>query len=198
MASSTFFEGMKRSFKDVPVVEGKIHTTEFLEAAESLVSLFDLLGSSAFTVVQSDMNGNIKKIRERQISKPVMSTTLQDIVLSEKVEKSKTATQGLLWLTRGLEFTAVAIRRSVDSNEELTESFTKAYSETLIKFHSILIRPVFKLAMKATPYRKDFYAKLGEDQALVKEQLLEWLAALEEIVKLIKEFYESGNYGKGL
>ncbi|KAK9466343.1 glycolipid transfer protein domain-containing protein [Lipomyces arxii] len=198
MAGPTFFQTMKRSFVDVSVTDGKINTTEFLEAAESLVRLFDLLGSAAFTVVQKDMNGNIKKIRDRQLAQPVLSNTLQDIVLSEKVEKTKTATQGLLWLARGLEFTAVALRKNVDSTEELTDSFTKAYSETLIKFHSIVVRPVFKLAMKATPYRADFYAKLGSDLVVVRAQLLEWLCALEAIVKNIKEFYESGNYGKGL
>ncbi|KAK9449905.1 glycolipid transfer protein domain-containing protein [Limtongia smithiae] len=194
-----FFQTMKCSFADVPVSpELKISTTEFLEAAESLVALFDLLGSAAFSVVQSDMNGNIRKIRDRQTANPAISGTLQDIVLSEKVEKSKTATQGLLWLTRGLEFTAVALRKNIESDEELTISFTKSYSETLIKFHSMLVRPVFKLAMKATPYRKDFYAKLGSNFEAVKVELLKWLSALESIVKILQDFYASGNYGKGL
>ncbi|KAK9495874.1 glycolipid transfer protein domain-containing protein [Lipomyces doorenjongii] len=198
MTTPTFFVTMKRSFADVPVEAGKVSTTEFLEAAESLVSLFDLLASAAFTVVQMDMNGNIKKIRDRQLANPVLSSTLQDIVLSEKVDKNKTATQGLLWLTRGLHLTAVALRKNIESTEELNESFTKAYSETLIKFHSMVVRPVFKLAMKACPYRKDFYAKLGNDYDAVKEQLLTWLAALERIVKIIQDFYDSGKYGKGL
>lgn len=57
----TFFDGIKRNFKDVPLIDGdKISTSEFLEAAESLVTLFDLLGSTAFAPVQNDMNGNIK------------------------------------------------------------------------------------------------------------------------------------------
>lgn len=60
----------------------------------------DLLGSSAFAVVQNDMNGNIKKIRTKQLDNPVKFATLQDIVLSEASEKKKDATQGLLWLTR--------------------------------------------------------------------------------------------------
>ncbi|KAK9331600.1 glycolipid transfer protein domain-containing protein [Lipomyces starkeyi] len=198
MTTPTFFVTMKRSFADVPIEAGKVSTTEFLEAAESLVSLFDLLASAAFTVVQMDMNGNIKKIRDRQLANPVISATLQDIVLSEKVDKNKTATQGLLWLTRGLQLTAVALRKNIESTEELNESFTKAYNETLIKFHNMVVRPVFKLAMKACPYRKDFYAKLGNDYEAVKEQLLTWLAALERIVKIIQDFYDSGKYGKGL
>ncbi|KAK9240569.1 glycolipid transfer protein domain-containing protein [Lipomyces kononenkoae] len=194
----TFFFKMKKSFADVPIEGGKIDTTEFLEAAECLVSLFDLLGSSAFSVVQMDMNGNIKKIRDRQLTNPIIFSTLQDIVLSEKVEKHKNATIGLLWLTRGLELTAVALRRNIESTEELSESFTKAYNETLIKYHSLVVRPVFKLAMRACPYRKDFYAKLGDNYEAVKEQLLVWLAGLEKIVKIIMDFFESGNYGKGL
>lgn len=58
----TFFDN-KRSFADVPVDESKdnaIGTSEFLEAAESLTGLFDLLGSVAFNPVKSDMTGNVK------------------------------------------------------------------------------------------------------------------------------------------
>lgn len=40
---STFFDEMKRSFKDVPITDGKISTAEFLEASESLVKLFGML-----------------------------------------------------------------------------------------------------------------------------------------------------------
>lgn len=63
MADTTFFDTLKENFVNVPVgpaPENKIDTATFLEASTSLVSLFDVLGSSAFTVVQNDMNGNIK------------------------------------------------------------------------------------------------------------------------------------------
>lgn len=36
----TFFDTLKRSFTDVPVESGKIATSQFLEAAESLTTLF--------------------------------------------------------------------------------------------------------------------------------------------------------------
>ena len=80
---TTFFDTLKKSFVDVPVdaaQDNAIATTEFLEAAESLITLFglfpswetlwkknsadkrltDVLGSAAFTPVKSDMSGNIK------------------------------------------------------------------------------------------------------------------------------------------
>lgn len=113
--------------------------------------------------------------------------------------KKRDATQGLLWLTRGLSFTAKALRNSVSNpSQEIATSFTESYGVTLSKFHNMIVRGVFKVAMKACPYRKDFYAKLGDDQALVLVQLEEWLTALEDIVAIIEAFLESGNYGKGL
>lgn len=197
---STFFDTMRRDFKNVNVTaDDKINTTEFLEAAESLVTLFDLFGSSAFSVVQNDMNGNIKKIRARQLTNPVSNEYIQDVVLGEVTEKKKDATQGLLWLTRGLRFTADAMRRNIDiPQEELSDSFTASYNATLTKYHNMLIRPVFKLAMKACPYRKDLYEKLGSDQEKVKVQLSEWISALEKQVGIIETFLSSGNYTKGM
>lgn len=195
---STFFDEMKTSFADVPVTDGKIATAEFLDASESLVKLFDLLGSLAFAVVQKDMTGNITKIRTKLLADPAGSATLQDLILSEAGGK-RTATQGLLWLSRGLEFTAQAMRETVNNpSAELTKTFTDAYNKTLSQYHGMLVKPVFKLAMKACPYRKDFFEKLGADQTKVAEQLKAWLEALENIVKIIMDFFASGNYGKGL
>lgn len=196
---STFFDEMKKSFADVPVTDGKIDTASFLEASESLVKLFDLLGSSAFAVVQKDMTGNISKIRAKLLADPAGSGTLQDLILSEANTKTKTATQGLLWLSRGLQFTSQAMKETVENPaKELTVTFTDAYSKTLSQYHGMLVKPIFKLAMKACPYRKDFFEKLGADQTKVEEQLRAWLKALEDIVKIILDFFTSGNYGKGL
>lgn len=196
---STFFDEMKKSFADVPITDEKVDTASFLEASESLVKLFDLLGSSAFQVVQKDMTGNITKIRTKLLADPAGSGTLQDLVLSEANTKTKTATQGLLWLSRGLQFTSQAMRETVDNpSKELAVTFTDAYSKTLSQYHGMLVKPIFKLAMKSCPYRKDFFEKLGADQTKVSEQLKTWLKALENIVQIILDFFTSGNYGKGL
>lgn len=48
-----------QSYVDVPVTRDGVATNEFLDATEAVVNLFDLLGSSAFSIVQNDMNGNI-------------------------------------------------------------------------------------------------------------------------------------------
>ncbi|KAI9793255.1 MAG: hypothetical protein M1816_000676 [Peltula sp. TS41687] len=192
----TFFDTLKRNFTDVPIDPDKanaISTTEFLEAAESLTTLFDLLGSVAFVPVKSDMQGNIKKIRDRQLLAPTQSTTLQSLVKHElqTTPKKPSAAEGLLWLVRALDFTSTALRSNVAvQSEELSVSFRNAYGSTLKPHHSFVVKPIFSAAMSATPYRKDFYAKLGGDLQKVEHELRVWLVALEKQVGVLKGFLE--------
>lgn len=99
--------------------------------------------------------------------------------------------------SRGLEFTAQALRKNVSNpQEELSASFTDAYGNTLKKHHNFVVKGVFGVAMKACPYRADFYRKLGDDEAKVKEQLQEWLTALENIVNILNQFDLEGKIKK--
>ncbi|KAI1437906.1 glycolipid transfer protein [Xylaria sp. CBS 124048] len=188
----TLLSTFKRSFVDVPIDaanDNAISTTEFLEAAESLTSMFDALGSVAFSPVKSDMLGNVKKIRDRQLAAPAESETLQALVLNELKAKSHKATEGLVWLVRGLDFTCIALSQNLAKDgEELSVSFREAYGATLKPHHGMLVKPVFSAAMSACPYRKDFYPKLGSDHSAVSSELKVYLAALEKIVSILKEF----------
>ncbi|CAG7917709.1 unnamed protein product [Penicillium olsonii] len=192
-ADQTWFDTIKRSFADVPIdAEDGISTTEFLEAAEALVTLFDVLGSVAFNPVKNDLLGNIKKVRERQLAAPAESETLQALVLNELKTKKHTATEGLVWLVRGLDFTVQALRNNINNaSKELSDSFRDAYGNTLKPHHSFFVKPVFSAAMSATPYRKDFYLKLGADQAKVAAQLEKEVAALEKVMAILKAFQDT-------
>ncbi|RDI80471.1 hypothetical protein Vi05172_g9592 [Venturia inaequalis] len=194
-AGSTFFDGVKRSYTDVPINKehgNAVSTTEFLEASESLTTLFDVLGGMAFKPVKNDIIGNVKKIRDRQLAAPTQSENIQDLVRNELATKKHTATEGLLWLVRALDFTAQALRRNLTTDsEELADSFRGAYTNTLKPHHSFVVKPIFSAAMSATPYRKDFYKQLGDDDAKVKSTLETWLAALENIVTILKAFLDT-------
>merc|ERR1711939_555922 len=174
MADKTYFEMVKRPFQDVPITDEGVDTVAFLEACEDLVKLFDILGSTAFAPVQSDMNGNIKKIRERFLATPDRSNTLEKLVENEKGEKKRTATEGLMWLLRGLDFTAQSLARNQENpTEELSVSFTKGYEATLRKFHNFIVKGIFSVAIKA------------------------WLTALQNIVSRMQGFYVAGGHDKG-
>ncbi|TLS26745.1 hypothetical protein PpBr36_04175 [Pyricularia pennisetigena] len=193
-AGGTFVDTLKKSFVDVPIDadnDNAIGTTEFLEAAESLTTIFDLLGSVAFTPVKNDILGNIKKVRDRQLAAPAESETIQALVINELKTKKHTAAEGLLWLIRGLEFMCIALSQNIaKATEELADSFRSAYGATLKPHHSFIVKPVFSAAMSAVPYRKDFYAKVGSDQEKVNTELAKYLASLDKLIGIIKGFQE--------
>ncbi|KAL0067364.1 hypothetical protein AAF712_005592 [Marasmius tenuissimus] len=192
-----------RSFADVPITDAGVDTSAFLEACKGLV---DLLGSAAFSTVVSDLNGNIAKVKTRYDADPAKSATLELLVENEKGEKKRTATEGLMWLLRGLSFTCQALKHAqANKGDELSKAFTTGYESTLKKFHNFVVKGIFSVAMKACPYRADFYAKLAADpaggepasQEKVNEELDKWLAALDSIVKRMEDFYEKGGHNKG-
>lgn len=89
----------------------------------------------------------------------------------------------------GLDFTAQALRHNItNSSKELADSFRDAYGNTLKPHHSFIVKPIFSAAMSATPYRKDFYSKLGSDDAKVQAELEKWLSALEKDVAVLNTF----------
>ena len=92
----------------------------------------------------------------------------------------------------GLEFTCIALSSNVaKESEELSESFRTAYGSTLKPHHSFIVKPIFSAAMSATPYRKDFYAKLGSDPSKVQSDLRVYLVGMEKVVGLLKTFVAS-------
>ena len=53
--------------------------------------------------------------------------------------------------------------------------------------------------MKACPYRKDFYTKIGVVTDAALDLMKEWLAALENIINIINTvFKENPAYIKGM
>ena len=43
--------------------------------------------------------------------------------------------------------------------------------------------------MKATPYRKDFYAKLGDDQEQLMKDMVSYFSAMKKVVENLAQFY---------
>lgn len=91
----------------------------------------------------------------------------------------------------GLDFTAQGLQHNIlNPKDELSVSFRHAYGNTLKPHHSMFVKPVFNLAMSATPYRADFYAKLGDDNDKVQREMKDWLEALMKQVAILKSFLD--------
>lgn len=83
-------------------------------------------------------------MRARYDAEPTKSATLEQLVENEKTEKKRTATEGLMWLLRGLSFTCKALQNAqANKSEELATAFTKSYEGTLKKFHNFVVKGIF-------------------------------------------------------
>ncbi|KAG0736656.1 hypothetical protein G6F57_005228 [Rhizopus arrhizus] len=186
-----------RPYTDVDSQDG-INTEQFLEATEGLINMFDMFNSSAFLVVQNDMKNNAQKINKRYIKSPTENKSLESLMKNEASLKTRPATEAILWLKRGLEFTGQSLMHSLTHpNEELTVSFMQAYDKTLRPYHSFIIRPLFNLAMNACPWRKDFYKSIDVTDEESVEKMKEWLNGLSGIIdQLNRVFDEHPEYTK--
>eukprot|EP00835_Amoeboradix_gromovi_P003029 NODE_187_length_15673_cov_0.222743.p6 type:complete len:186 gc:universal NODE_187_length_15673_cov_0.222743:10510-11067(+) len=166
------------SFSKVSMTDG-INRIEYLKACKDLVKIFDYLNATAFAPVKKDLTNNINNLEG------CTNDRLDDFIIKSEVEKGGTATCALLWLNRGLHFTNTALLIAIENpDKELSYCFSTAYSQTLSKYHSFVVKPIFSLAMKAVPYRKDFYSKLSGNKTEmdVMEQQKEWVNALTIVV----------------
>ena len=87
-----------------------------------------------------------QKVRERYDAAPDKSATLEQLVANEVKEGSRKATEGLLWLTRGLLFTSGALKLTqVDQDLELSSAFQTSYKGTLEPHHKFYVKPIFRV-----------------------------------------------------
>ncbi|KAH9052306.1 glycolipid transfer protein [Lactarius vividus] len=184
------FETVK-SFVDVPITADGVETVAFLEAADGLMNLFDLLGGAVFAFVQTDLRNNIAGVRARYNAHISVSETLEKLVQAETLEGDgvRHGTACLVRLTRGLMKIAVP---------ELHVCFRRAYDVVLRHHHSFIIRSVVSVAIHAVPRRDDFYTRIAEGGSVDKldTEMAKWLVALDALVIRLSSFLKDGNYGR--
>jgi hypothetical protein len=136
-----------------------------------------------------------QKVEAKYNENPEINKTLQDLVRMEwNSTKTRTATEGLMWLRRGLDFVGTSVALTMaNPGKELKDTFGEGYKKTLSQYHSFLVRPIFSMAMSACPYRADFFKKLGDDQAEVNTKTTEWVAALQKHIKILDDFFKKSN-----
>lgn len=194
------FETVK-SFVDVPITADGVETVSFLEAADGLMNLFDLLGGAVFAFVQTDLRSNIAGVRARYNAHQSVSETLEKLVQTEAVEGNgdRHGTACLVRLARGLMFTCRALQAAQeDRSLELYMCFKRAYDVVLRHHHSFIIRSVVSVAIHAVPRRDVFFTRIAEGGSVEKldTEMAKWLAALDALVIRLSAFLQDGNYGR--
>ncbi|XP_061555208.1 glycolipid transfer protein-like [Phyllopteryx taeniolatus] len=190
-------------FCELPT-DNSVNTKLFLETVSHLPSFFDCLGSKVFSLIKSDINGNITKIKEVYVKDPQRYVTLQHILEAERQDLAAEwpkagATLALMWLKRGLRFIQILLQSLVDGERDLNQpnhiriNVTKAYEQALKRYHGWFVQKIFNTALYAAPYRSNFLKALSKGEDVKEEECLEnvrhFLVNYAATVDAIHEMY---------
>ncbi|KAI9196237.1 hypothetical protein LWI28_022147 [Acer negundo] len=156
----TVFTASLEGMKHVKSPEGEMLTKQFLEVCKLILPVIDKFGAS-MVLVKSDIGGNITRLENKYLSNPTEFNHLYSMVQAEVAAKttksSSSCTNGLLWLTRAMDFLVELFRNLVAHPDwTMSQACTDSYSKTLKKWHGWLASSSFTVAMKLAPDRKKF------------------------------------------
>ncbi|KAF5465911.1 hypothetical protein F2P56_015875 [Juglans regia] len=161
----TAFTPALEGIQHVKLEEGDMLTTPFLEVCKHILPVIDKFGASMI-LVKSDIGGNISRLESKHSSNPSDFNHLYNMVRAEVEAKtakaSSSCTNGLLWLTRAMDFLVALFHNLLEHKDwTMSQACADAYGKTLKKWHGWLAGSSFTVAMKLAPDRKKFMEVLG-------------------------------------
>ncbi|XP_043518341.1 glycolipid transfer protein isoform X1 [Frieseomelitta varia] len=185
------------------IIDDKIETVEFLDAARGIVRIIEKLGK-VFAPVKYDIQGNINKLTTRYAKDEEKNATLQDMILIEKnTETNLIATDALMWLTRGLHMILLFFEQIIEDaktttpTEDLVAFLKKAYKEALEPYHGWMAQQLFDLLSLMVPTRSQLLQALTNKQTTENSTVIQnmefYLQRLQKNVSVIQSFYKANN-----
>ncbi|GAA0146150.1 transfer/carrier protein [Lithospermum erythrorhizon] len=156
----TVFGPALEGIKHVKSDQGEMLTKPFLDVCKFILPVIDQFGAS-MALVKSDIGGNVTRLENKYSSNASKYNNLYSMVQEEVQDKtakgSSSCSNGLLWLTRAMDFLVELFRNLLEHADwTMSQACTESYSKTLKKFHGWLASSSFMLAMKLAPDRKKF------------------------------------------
>ncbi|XP_074282277.1 glycolipid transfer protein 1-like [Silene latifolia] len=191
--SETVFTPALEGIKLVKTEDGEMLAKPFLDACKHILPVIDKFGAS-MALVKSDIGGNITRLEDKYNTDPVKFNYLYNMVQVEvetqTAKGSSSCTNGLLWLTRAMDFLVELFRNLLEHPDwSMSQACTDSYSKTLKKWHGWLASSSFSLAMKLAPDRKKFMEVLGGDA--VKGDLESFLTTFTPLLQQNHKFLAS-------
>ncbi|CAF1415381.1 unnamed protein product [Rotaria sp. Silwood1] len=199
----TFFSQLLHKFSIFDVLPFEEFQLElFLKTCEEYFSLVDKFNTPIFAPLKADVNGNINKLRQKMNENVIKFQTLHSI-LNDEIEAQTTnaknsATDALLWLKRTFEFISSFLYEFGIGDKTLVDAISKAYEQSLRKYHGMLARSIFSFALRAVPNGVEFVRSLAinSNDALetlfeqqVLKEMLEHSLSMSSVLKKITLFY---------
>ncbi|XP_021751972.1 glycolipid transfer protein 1-like [Chenopodium quinoa] len=173
--------------------DGEMLTRPFLDACKHILPVIDKFGA-AMTLVKSDIGGNITRLENKYNSDPekfkYLYSMVQVEVESKTAKGSSSCTNGLLWLTRAMDFLVELFRNLLEHPDwSMSQACTDSYGKTLKKWHGWLASSSFSIAMKLAPDRNKFMEVLGGDA--VKCDIEQFLTTFNPLLQQNHKFLAS-------
>ncbi|KAF5183711.1 Glycolipid transfer protein [Thalictrum thalictroides] len=161
----TVFTPSLEGIQHVKTPEGEMLTKPFLDVCKNILPVIEKFGA-AMALVKSDIGGNITRLESKYSSNPTQFNFLYNMVKIEVETKtakaSSSCTNGLLWLTRAMDFLVELFRNLLEHKDwTMSQACSDSYSKTLKKWHGWLASSSFTVAMKLAPDRKKFMDVIG-------------------------------------
>ncbi|XP_045809087.1 glycolipid transfer protein 1-like isoform X1 [Trifolium pratense] len=171
---ATVFAPALEELQHVKSSQGEILTKHFLDACRHILPVIDKFGA-AMALVKSDIGGNITRLETLYSSNPTRFNCLYSLVQveieSKTAKSSSSCTNGLLWLTRAMDFIVALFQNLIEHDDwSMSQACTEAYNKTLKKWHGWLASSSFTVmfysysalvVMKLAPDRKKFMEVIG-------------------------------------
>lgn len=185
------------------IIDGKISTEEFLQAARDVVETVHKLGK-LFAPVGYDMQGNIDKLTTRYSMDKKSNSTLQDMILLEKAtEEDLIAVDALMWLRRALHMILLFFQKIVEDyktekgTEDLVVFLKEAYHETLEPYHGWMAQQLFSFLSRMAPTRSQVLLALADGETGKEEVTIQTIEIsminLQKNVLALKAFYSDND-----
>ncbi|XP_014512247.1 glycolipid transfer protein 1 [Vigna radiata var. radiata] len=192
MEGSVFTPALE-GIKLVKSEQGEILTQPFLDACKHILPVIDKFGAS-MALVKSDIGGNISRLETKYASNPTrfnyLYTLVQVEIETNTTKSSSSCTNGLLWLTRAMDFLVALFQNLVEHADwSMAQACTDSYNKTLKKWHGWLASSSFSVAMKLAPDRKKFMDVIqgtgGDISADIQKFCADFSPLLEENHKFL-------------
>lgn len=189
---NTVFSPALEGMKHVKSENGEMLTLPFLDVCKHILPVIDKFGA-AMALVKSDIGGNVSRLESKYQSNPEQFNELYSLVSVEVEAKtakgSSSSTNGLLWLTRAMDFLVALFRNLLEHPDwSMSQACTDSYGKTLKKWHGWIASSSFTLAMKLAPDRKKFMeviASSGDVMADIGKFCTSFSPLLEENHKFL-------------
>ncbi|KZV33738.1 pleckstriny domain-containing family A member 8-like [Dorcoceras hygrometricum] len=165
--AENIFSPCLEGIQHVKCEQGDMLTKPFLDLCKLILPILDKFGA-AMMVVKSDISGNITRLESKYNSNPsrfkYLYSLVQDEVEIKTAKSSSSCTNGLLWLTRAMDFVVQLLHNLVDHQDwSMSQVCNDSYNKTLKKWHGWLASSSFMVAVKLAPDRKKFMEVLGHE-----------------------------------